>query len=260
MGLDFAIHLLLHIEERRADGQTTADALKGALHEVGPAMALAAPTTALAFLSFVPTKFDGIAQLGIIAGVGVLIAFPGFGDFSARGPGNVPNPQTAPRQRASARGVRRDFQDLQPIAVLTILLGVFALLLMPQVRFDADQMSLRNPDAPSVQGFNLLFDDPNTVPYRLTRLVATEEEAIETAASADAFETVGSIRSLPDFIPSDQDEKLELIDFGAGTLVFALSAEPGSVDGPAAAEGVATLSLGLTPPMATDRVHALPVF
>ena len=245
LGLDFAIHLLLHIEERRAAGQTTADALKGGIHEVGPAMALAAPTTALAFLSFVPTKFDGIAQLGIIAGVGVMIAFLVSITFL---PAVLAMFPTRKSRRASGR-VRAAFGAIstvsQPIAVVTILFGVFALLLMPQVRFDADQMSLRNPDAPSVKGFNLLFDDPNTVPYRLTRLVATEEEAIETAASADAFETVGSIRSLPDFIPSDQDEKLELIDFGAGTLVFALGAEPGSIAGPPDAEGVAKLAARL---------------
>ncbi len=241
LGLDFAIHLLLHVEERRAAGQTTADALKGGIHEVGPAMALAAPTTALAFLSFVPTKFDGIAQLGIIAGVGVMIAFLVSITFLPAVLAMFPAYKS---RRASGR-VRAVFGAIstvsQPIAVVTILLGVFALLLMPQVRFDADQMSLRNPDAPSVKGFNLLFDDPNTVPYRLTRLVATKEEAIETGASADAFETVGSIRSLPDFIPSDQDEKLELIDFGAGTLVFALSAEPGSIEGPPGADGVAAL-------------------
>ena len=75
LGLDFAIHLLLHIQERRSAGQGIAEALRGAIHEVGPALAIAAPTTALAFLSFVPTKFDGIAQLGVIAGVGVIIAF-----------------------------------------------------------------------------------------------------------------------------------------------------------------------------------------
>ena len=70
LGLDFAIHLLLHVQERRAAGQSIREALDGAVHEVGPALALAAPTTALAFLSFVPTSFDGIAQLGVIAGVG----------------------------------------------------------------------------------------------------------------------------------------------------------------------------------------------
>ena len=242
LGLDFAIHLLLHIEERRGAGQTTGDALKGAIHEVGPAMALAAPTTALAFLSFVPTKFDGIAQLGIIAGVGVLIAFLVSVTFLPAVLSLFPNR----KPKRTSGNIRAAFNALskvsQPIAVLTILLGVFALFLMPQVRFDADQMSLRNPHAPSVMGFNLLFGDPNTVPYRLTRLVNTEEEAVATAESADQFETVGSIRSLPDFIPSDQDEKLELIDFGAGTLVFALSAEPGSVAGPSNQDGLTALT------------------
>lgn len=241
LGLDFAIHLLLHVQERRAAGQEIAEALKGALHEVGPALAIAAPTTALAFLSFVPTKFDGIAQLGVIAGAGVIIAFLVSVTFLPAALAGFP--ERRPR-RHSGR-VRAVFNALSkvsgPIAIITILLGLAALVLMPQVRFDADQMSLRNPNAPSVKGFNLLFDDAETAPYRLTRLVASEQDALDTAARAGALETVASTRSLPDFVPEDQDEKLELIDFGAGTLVFALDAEPGSVEGPSATDGIAAL-------------------
>ncbi len=245
LGLDFAIHLLLHIQERRVDGQTNAEALKGALHEVGPALALAAPTTALAFLSFVPTKFDGIAQLGVIAGAGVLIAFLVSVTFL---PAALSLFNGSPKQKSSGR-IRSLFGSISkisgPIALVTIIIGVFALLLMPQVRFDADQMALRNPNAPSVIGFNMLFDDPHTKPYRLSRLVDSEDEAIETAARAGALETVASTRSLPDFIPDDQDAKLELIDFGAGTLVFALAATPGSVEGPFDEDGVAALTARL---------------
>ena len=241
LGLDFAIHLLLHIEERRAAGQETAKALKGALHEVGPAMALAAPTTALAFLSFVPTKFDGIAQLGVIAGVGVLIAFLVSVTFLPAVLSIVP----ARKRNTSSGRVRSLFSALsvvaQPVALITVLLGLFALFLMPQVRFDADQMALRNPDAQSVKGFNLLFEDENTVPYRLSRLVSSEEEAALTAERASALESVASVRSLPDFIPQEQDAKLEIIDFGAGTLVFALDAEPASVDGPPVDVGINNL-------------------
>src|SRR5690606_21570248 len=74
LGLDFAIHLLLHVQERRGGGEDVAAALQGAVHEVGPALCLAALTTTLGFFAFVPTKFDGIAQLGVIAGAGVVIA------------------------------------------------------------------------------------------------------------------------------------------------------------------------------------------
>jgi len=241
LGLDFAIHLLLHVQERRVDGQNNAEALKGALHEVGPALALAAPTTALAFLSFVPTKFDGIAQLGVIAGAGVIIAFLVSVTFLPAALKRLP----LSRQKKRRGAVRAAFAAIEkvsaPVAILTILAGVAALVLMPQVRFDADQMSLRNPDAPSVKGFNLLFEDDETIPYRLTRLAGSEAEARETATTAGGLETVAGTRSLPDFVPEDQDAKLELIDFAAGTLVFAFAAEPGSVEGPPAGDGLATL-------------------
>lgn len=242
LGLDFAIHLLLHIQERRVAGEDNAAALKGALHEVGPAIALAAPTTALAFLSFVPTQFDGIAQLGVIAGAGVVIAFFVSVTFL---PAALAMFNGHPA-KASGGQVRAFFASIdrysRPIAIATVGLGAAALLLMPQVRFDADQMSLRNPNAPSVIGFNLLFDDPETAPYRLTRLVGSAGEAEETARRATALETVGDVRSLPDFVPEDQEAKLELIDFASGSLVFALDAEPNSAEGPAAAEGVAALA------------------
>ena len=225
LGLDFAIHLLLHIQERRADGQSTNRALKGAIHEVGPALTLAAPTTALAFLSFVPTSFDGIAQLGVIAGVGVLIAFFISVTFLPAALSAFPIAKARKTSGVISRGFNFIESISTPVTIVTVILGVGALFLLPQARFDADPMALRNPDSPSVQAFNLLFEDPSTTPYRLTRLVNNEQEAIDTATRAKAIETVDSARSLVDFIPEDQDEKLELIDFAAGTLVFALNPE-----------------------------------
>ncbi len=241
LGLDFAIHLLLHVQERRADGQSIRESLDGAVHEVGPALTLAAPTTALAFLSFVPTSFDGIAQLGVIAGVGVLIAFFVSVTFLPAALAALPNA----RPRKSSGVVRSGFRFIEkismPVTALTVLLGFAALFLLPDARFDADPMSLRDPKSPSVQGFNLLFDDENTIPYRITRLVETEAEAVETANAAKALETVRTARSLPDFVPEDQDAKLELIDFAAGTLVFALDAEPGSETDEQTGSGATTL-------------------
>ncbi|MEO1253169.1 MAG: MMPL family transporter [Pseudomonadota bacterium] len=241
LGLDFAIHFLLHVQERRVAGQSNRDALKGAIHEVGPAIALAAPTTALAFLSFVPTRFDGIAQLGVIAGGGVIIAFLVSVTFLPAALKRLPQPTRPQREGAIRAGFAAVEKISGPVSVITVLIGVFALLLMPQVRFDADQMSLRNPASPSVKGFNFLFEDDETIPYRLTRLAGSEEEARASAAAAGALSTVAATRSLPDFVPEDQDAKLELIDFAAGTLVFAFAAEPASVDGPPAREGVAVL-------------------
>ena len=222
LGLDFAIHLLLHVQERKIAGQTTAAALNGAVHEVGPAMAIAAPTTALAFLSFVPTQFNGIAQLGVIAGAGVIIAFLVSITFLPACLSAFPRPAA----RASGGLIRKGFRALErisiPVTIVTVLTGLAALLIIPDAKFDADPMALRNPDSPSVYGFNLLFEDESTVPYRLTRLVDSEADAMETSRAAKALDVVRSARSLPDFVPEDQDAKLELIDIAASTLVFAL--------------------------------------
>lgn len=246
LGLDFAIHLLLHVQERRVAGQHNREALSGALHEVGPALALAAPTTALAFLSFVPTSFIGIAQLGVIAGAGVIIAFAVSVTFLPAALFILPVSRKETR-RGAVRGVFRAIEQIAgPVAILTILLGVASLTLMPQVRFDADQMSLRNPLAPSVQGFNILFEDDETIPYRLTRLADSAEAARETAEAARTLPSVATTRTLLDFVPENQDAKLELIDFAAGTLVFAFAAEPGSVDGPPAEQGLEVLRARLS--------------
>ncbi len=226
LGLDFAIHLLLHVQERRAAGQGLVRSLRGAVHEVGPAMALAAPTTALAFLSFVPTKFDGIAQLGVIAGAGVMIAFFVSVTFLPAALAMLPRPNA----KASKGSVRRGFQLLEnistPVTILTISLGVAALFILPQARFDADPMSLRDPSSPSVRGFQLLFTDENATPYRLTRLVSDAGEAEAMSERLNGLSTVRSVRSLPDFVPEDQETKLDLIDFAASAFIFALEATP----------------------------------
>lgn len=245
LGLDFAIHLLLHIQEHRAAGRDNISALRRAIHEVGPALALAAPTTAIAFLSFVPTRFDGIAQLGVIAGAGVVIAFFVTITFAPAALALFKG-QAGRTHSGRVRGFFTWIENHSgPVAAATVIFGLAALLLMPQVRFDADQMALRNPASPSVQGFNLLFDDPETAPYRLSRLVDSAEDATETHNLVSPLESVEGTRTLTDFVPDEQDEKLELIDFGAGTLVFALDAEPGSAQGPSAADGIAALKTRL---------------
>ena len=240
LGLDFAIHLLLHVQERRRHGENRADALRGSIDEVGAALALAAPTTAIGFFAFAPTRFDGIAQLGIVAGVGVFIAFFVSITFlpaalGAMGAGE----RGEPTVRKSNGGI---FKMLRaPLAAVAIALGIGALFLLPQARFDADPMSLRDPESRSVVGFNALFRSKDTIPYRMTRLVSSADEAGITADRAKALPSVASTRSLLDFIPGDQDDKLDLIDIAAGSLVFALGTEEDTTGAPSAVEGAEKL-------------------
>ncbi|MEO1013566.1 MAG: MMPL family transporter [Pseudomonadota bacterium] len=254
LGLDFAIHLLSHVQERRSHGQSTASALRGAAHDSGAGLTLAAPTTALGFLAFTPTRFDGIAQLGLIAGVGVIIAFLVAATFLPALLGAF-----SPPVKKSGGAIDAVFRLLErisiPVSILAIAAGVYAATLLPQARFDADPMSLRDPASESVRGFNLLFDDQETTPYRASVLVASDSEAAAIAAAADARPAIGATRRIADFIPANQLDKLDLIDFAAGGLAFALDGGPAEeVDLSTAARGPAVerLLAQLRGPEASD--------
>jgi uncharacterized protein len=75
LGVDFAVQFSVRYRSERHDlGDLHAALLSGASKAGGP-LALAAAATALAFFSFIPSQYKGIADLGQIAGVGMLIAF-----------------------------------------------------------------------------------------------------------------------------------------------------------------------------------------
>ncbi len=243
LGIDYAVHLILHVQERRAEGLGPAEALAAATGDVGGALVLACITTALGFLAFVPTDFEGIAQLGLIAGAGVIIALFVSLTFIPAALGVFGVKPSAPAKKRA--GADPFAQAKAGIAIATVVLGAASVLLLPQARFDADPMSLRDPKSPSVVGFNLLTDDAETTPYRVTRLVASEADAAETAAAARALPAVRSVRTLLNFVPNDQDEKLDLISYSAGALAFALDAEEDRSAAPSAAEGALRLKTRL---------------
>ncbi len=232
LGVDFAIHFGLHVQERLRQGMSPANAVPGAIRDVGVPLALCMPTTAFAFLAFVPTEFIGMAQLGIIAGAGVLLTF--IVSMALIAAAAVLAPPPKPRRKPTKSGgllallVRRFGGAL---TVLAIVLTFAALWLMPQVRFDADPMSLRDPASPSVLTFNRLRDEGGQPVFRLDALAADQEAADALAARLKDIPEVASAVTLSDFVPADQALKIELIGFTADGLLFDI-AEPGQAAPP----------------------------
>ncbi|MEO1015827.1 MAG: MMPL family transporter [Pseudomonadota bacterium] len=218
LGIDYAIHFALHVQEARGGGAHTRAALYKTTRDIGAALALCAPTSAIAFFSFAPTAFVGMMQLGVISGVGVIVAFivaltllPAV--FSLA-PASSPSPQRRPRQGEQKLG----FEHARNVAAISaIVLGAAALFVLPAVRFSADPMALRDPNAPTVQAFNLLFDDEATNPYSLSILEADRARALALAETLEAWPEVRQVILIESFVPEDQLDKLDAIEFaGAG--------------------------------------------
>jgi len=226
LGVDFAIHLLMHLQSKRQFGLSVPAAFYRVSRGIGTALVLTAPSTALAFLAFVPTKFVGISQLGVIAAIGVTIAFMVATSLLPAIFSYLPNREILPDKTKLISAPRSLNPKLRRgLAAAVILLGFCALSLMPKARFDADPMGLRDQSAPSVTAFNRLFSVPETVPYRLSALASSPQAAKALSEDLNALETVDTSRSLLSFIPNEQYDKLDLIDYTAIGLEFALEGQ-----------------------------------
>nr|WP_305888844.1 MMPL family transporter [Parvularcula maris] len=217
LGADFSIHLLMHWKDERGLGASERAAGYRTARKIGTALMLTAPTTALAFFSFAPTEFIGMNQLGVIAGLGVLLAFLIAMTVL---PAMVRIGETVKPVDRLPEGLMN--KVIRPLGIVVGALGIVSLFLLPYARFDADPMALRAVSAPSVIAFNEIADDEDAAPYRLSVLAESEDELLARADGFSDAETVSSTRHLFSFVPEDQDLKLTLIDAASVGLSFAL--------------------------------------
>ena len=182
VGADFAVHFILHA---RQPGATAGEAMR----RLGPALLLCAASTIFGFLAFVPTPFQGMAQLGFIGAVGVMAAFIATLFVIPAGLALVP---PAPLPGSDGPGPLGRLPQ-RPLLILGLALLAGAALLAPQARFETDPMALRDPDSPAVRAFSSLFDEKDTRPYSASVLVANEAEAEALATRLAALPEVDRV-------------------------------------------------------------------
>lgn len=78
LGIDYGIHLFVHYSQRRAGGEPLASALTETLVHMGNAMVTATATTACGFAALSAARFRGFSQMGLMAGLGVVISMNAF--------------------------------------------------------------------------------------------------------------------------------------------------------------------------------------
>ncbi len=233
LSVDFGIHFGLRYKEAVREGSGSGPALREAAASVGGALTLCAVAAAIGFLSFLPTAYLGLAELGIIAGAGMFIAL--FSNLTvlpallALMPVRAGDPNAADRDVANPLA---GWPGAHPRAVLSavLLLAVLAALLLPRARFDFDPLNLRDPETESVATYLDLIKDDADGPYSVTVLAKDVAEARMLSDKLGRLPEVRETRSIADYIPADQDAKLEIIQTMALFLAPALS--PGNQEAP----------------------------
>src|SRR6516164_45970 len=75
LGVDFGIQFSVRYRAERHDVDDLHEALVNTARHVGAPLTLAAAATAAGFLSFLPTDYKGLSELGLLAGLGMIVAF-----------------------------------------------------------------------------------------------------------------------------------------------------------------------------------------
>jgi hypothetical protein len=240
LGADFAIQFTVRYRaERHVKG-----GLIEAADRVGAPLTLAAGAAAAGFLSFLPTPYAGLAQLGTIAGAGMAVAYaasltllPAL--LCVVGPPSEERPLRLPAL-APVDSWLKHHRVL--IVALTAALSLIGLPALAKLDFDFDPLHLRGAASESIATIRELARDPNAGVNAAQVLTGSPQEAAEVAKRLAALPEVAQTRTIETFVPDDQERKLSLIGRARQGLATALDRPRRPA--PSDAENVAALRGG----------------
>ena len=259
IAVDFTIQFAVRFRETRMFYPPMNEALQQTSRRAGVQILVAALASMAGFLAFTPASFIGVAQLGLIAGVGMLIAFcctvtflPAFlAVFNPRG-GAV---EAGLSWLRPLDGVLHRFH--RPVVLSFAALALLGAGLLPMLEFDSDPLHTKDPTSEAVQTLNSLLDDPVTSPYSIDILTPSLDAARALAAKLSPLPSVDSVLWLGSFVPEDQSAKLPLLEDAASVLrtTLAAPAAPARPDAAGLRESVSKAAASLVavePKLAAD--------
>ena len=213
LGIDFGIQIGVRFRAERLEEPDIRKALARAAAGIGASLALAAAAVTLGFLAFLPTSYVGVSELGVIAGLGMVIGLllnvtllPALLVLL-----NPPDQGREVGSRAMAPLDR--FLHEKRRLVLGAFVGASALSIagLPFVKFDFNPFHLRNPKGEAMAAFADLTRDPSQTLNTVDALAASPQAAEALARRLSALPQVEQAVTLTSFVPDDQPAKLALV-------------------------------------------------
>ncbi|MGO3518924.1 MAG: MMPL family transporter, partial [Acetobacter cibinongensis] len=182
IAVDFAIQFSVrfraqHQDSRNEQGILAALAETG--EETGHQILVAALATSAGFLAFTPTAFLGVAQLGLIAGIGMMVAFVCTTTLLPallrifHPPLDCPSMGYAFMQPVDVK-IR---QMRKPLLIVFGLVALAGIVLVPRLNFDGDPLHTKNPNSEGMKALHLLMTNPQSSPYGAELLVPSLDDA-----------------------------------------------------------------------------------
>ncbi len=213
LGVDFGIQFSVRYRAERLTHPDLQSALAAAGAGVGGSLALAAAAIALAFFAFLPTDYVGVSELGVIAGVGMIVAFGLAVTFLPAVLMLLKPPGETAEVGLEALG-RLDVYLIERRRRVLTIAGVAALVcvvLLAFLRFDFNPLHLQNPHGEAIATVVDLMHDPQETPNTIDVLAPDLSVADALAGRLEKLPQVSQTLTLSTFIPSDQTAKLAAV-------------------------------------------------
>jgi hopanoid biosynthesis associated RND transporter like protein HpnN len=220
LGVDFGIQFAVRYRSERHRNDDLMQALASTGRGVGVPLALAAAATAAGFFSFLPTTYTGVAELGLVAGIGMIVAFllsitmlPAM-IMLLNPPGETEDVGFQSLARLD------DFMTMHRRNVVRIaaVAGALSLALMAFLSFDSNPLDLRSPKVESVATLFDLMKNPLTSPNTIDVPALSLTDADSVAARIAQEPLVSEALTLSSYVPDQQKDKLALIQDAANLL------------------------------------------
>jgi hopanoid biosynthesis associated RND transporter like protein HpnN len=284
---DYGVLWVARYDEERKAGHDHAAALRETALHAGPGILTAALTAALAFFATILADFKAVAELGWIAGCGVLFCalacftflpaaltvYARYREQRATGftPGGSPSPLPFSRPFLPALAGR-------PKAVVAVaaLLLIGSAGFAARVEYDPNLLNMQADGLDSVAWEHELIRHTAGATWDVMSIARDRDEALVLRARYEQLPGVGRVVEAASLVPDGQDRKLPLVASvrrklaGVPDKVPApfptsvadlrpLLARAGAVAGGTVAESLAKLRAALdelSDPDAADRLHA----
>ncbi|PQO39030.1 hypothetical protein C5Y96_03965 [Blastopirellula marina] len=214
LGIDFGVHYVARYL-KEAEEKKTGDALVQTARDIGPGIVTGGLTTAVAFFTASLTDFTGVAELGIIAGGGLLVCL-------------IASMTVLPASIQLADRHRNRYQLPKPLHLdwwvlpllktpkITLLVSLVAVGLLsigvPKLHYDHNLLNLQPKGLESVQWEEKLISDTDRSVWFALSIAEDRETLLKRKEKFEALPTVNRVEEIASLMPDSSPEKLVMIE------------------------------------------------
>lgn len=214
LGIDFGIHYVARYLQTRGEIADSGEALVHTARTIGPGVVTGAVTTAIAFFTARLTEFTGIAELGVIAGGGIvlclvatLLVLPAMLYLSDRGTRATIVPRPLKVNRWVAPLVRFPLMTLLAAVVVTTLAAAG----LNRLAYDHNLLNLQPEGLESVELERMLLTKTDHSVWYALSIAASREELLARKERFLSLPSVDRTEEIVSLLPTDHAVKGPLI-------------------------------------------------